>query len=371
MSLLADLFSAIDTRSLGEIAGGLGEPEQSVSRGLQSSIATVLGGMAAKSNNPATLQKLLEMAPTTAEDVSWSNLGRGIADPNAPQLSAGKRILSTLFAGSEGAVTRALGSGIGMQPGTVSSLLAMAAPMVMSFLGRRVRDEKLSMGGLGSLLQREVPAIRAALPAGVTELLWPREREMAAGASPVVAQTVTHERSSRGWILPLVLVCLIPFLAWLVSHGRRPVQAPPAQVGTANRITPETGMANRMAPETGTVPQATNIDLYFDTNSSRLQPDSAARLRKFVVDLGGNKAARITVNGYTDNVGSSDSNMRLSQQRADAVKNDLVRMGISQDRLNAQGFGQDNPKADNSTEDGRQNNRRVSVGVGTEGTGTR
>src|SRR5215469_16084148 len=244
MSLLADLFSTLDTRGVGDIAGALGEPEQSVSRGLQSSIATVLGGMATKSNNPATLQKVLDLTPT------------GIGDPNSPMMSAGQRMISTLFGGSEGSLARALGSGTGLQPGITSSLLTMVAPMVMGFLGRRVRDERMSMAGLGSLLQREVPAVRAALPAGVTDLLWPREREAAVGASPVVAQAVTPERSSRGWVLPLVLVCLIPLLAWLFSHGRRPVviQAPP-QVGTANRIAP-------------TIPapaQPANINLFFDT----------------------------------------------------------------------------------------------------------
>jgi len=358
MSLLADLFSTLDTRGVGDIAGALGEPEQSVSRGLQSSIATVLGGMATKSNNPATLQKVLDLTPTGIGDTSWSNLARGIADPNSPMMSVGQRMISTLFGGSEGSLARALGSGTGLQPGITSSLLTMVAPMVMGFLGRRVRDERMSMAGLGSLLQREVPAVRAALPAGVTDLLWPREREAAVGASPVVAQAVTPERSSRGWVLPLVLVCLIPLLAWLFSHGRRPVviQAPP-QVGTANRMAP-TIPAPAQAPA-----QPANINLFFDTASNRLQPDSAARLRKFVAVLTPNKDAHLTVSGYTDNVGSADSNMKLSKERADAVEGDLEHLGIAPDRITAQGFGEENPIADNSTAEGRQTNRRVSVGI--------
>jgi hypothetical protein len=75
-------------------------------------------------------------------------------------MSTGKGILSTLFGGSEGMLTRALSAGTGLQPGTTSTVLTMAAPMVMGFLGKRVRDQGLSMGGLGNLLQGEIPAIR-------------------------------------------------------------------------------------------------------------------------------------------------------------------------------------------------------------------
>ena len=71
----------------------------------------------------------------------------------------------------------------------------------------------------------------------------------------------------------------------------------------------------------------------------------------------------MTVSGYTDNVGSADSNMRLSKERADAVEGNLEHMGIAPDRITAQGFGEENPIADNSTAEGRQTNRRVSVGI--------
>jgi len=70
------------------------------------------------------------------------------------------------------------------------------------------------------------------------------------------------------------------------------------------------------------------------------------------------------VNGYTDNVGSSATNLRLSQKRANTVKADLVQMGIPAERLSAQGFGEENPLADNATKEGRETNRRVSVGLG-------
>lgn len=356
MSLITELFNTLDKRSLGGIANALGESDQSVSRGMQASIGTVVGGLASRSQDSTFLRSLLDLAPSGMGDVSWSSLAGGLAN-HSPLISAGQRIISKLFGNSEGAITRALGSGTGLQPSSTSSLMAMAAPMVLGFLGRRVHDDGLSIGGLGSLLQREIPAVRAVVPAGVSDLLWPREHEVSA-ASPVVAQTVARERSSASWLIPLIMLALIPGLIWLLNRAHRPtvvavIPARPPITGTANRVIPE-------------VPRPTmpgNVDLYFETGSAKLKPDSQARLNQFVNALTTNRDARVRVDGFTDNVGNATSNQRLSEARAKSVKAELVRMGVPADRLTAQGFGQDNPIADNATAAGRQMNRRVSVGV--------
>jgi outer membrane protein OmpA-like peptidoglycan-associated protein len=69
------------------------------------------------------------------------------------------------------------------------------------------------------------------------------------------------------------------------------------------------------------------------------------------------------VNGYTDNVGKPDANMRLSEARANMVAADLRHRGVSADVVTAKGYGEDSPIADNATADGRAKNRCVSVGV--------
>ncbi len=355
MSLITELFNTLDKRSLGGIANALGESDQSVSRGMQASIGTVVGGLASRSQDSTFLRSLLDLAPSGMGDVSWSSLAGGLAG-HSPLISAGQRIISKLFGNSEGAITRALGSGTGLQPSSTSSLMAMAAPMVLGFLGRRVHDEGLSIGGLGSLLQREIPAVRAVVPAGVADLLWPREQ--VSTASPVVAQTVARERSSASWLIPLIMLALIPGLIWLLHRAHRPtviavIPARPPITGTANRVIPAVPRAS--------VPG--NVDLFFETGSSTLKPASQARLNQFVGALAANRDARVRVDGFTDNVGNAAANKRLSEERANAVKAELVRMGVPADRLSAQGFGQDNPIADNGTASGRQMNRRVSVGV--------
>jgi outer membrane protein OmpA-like peptidoglycan-associated protein len=336
---------------------------------MQTAIGTVLGGLAAKSGDPGTMGKVLDFLPASAGDLTWSHLAGAASDPGSPLMSAGRRILSSVFGGSETAITQTLGTETGLPSGVSSSLLSMAAPMVLSYFARRMRSDGMTMGGMSTLLQREIPAIRAALPASLVALLWPRERERErereAIPTPMVhragaAATTTTERSSGRWVLPLVLLCLIPGLWWLFNHSRRPIGVVPST--TAN------GTANRMIPEapapitTGGLPGP--IDLYFNTASSKLQPDSRTQLDQFASAIKGNRDLHVMVNGYTDNAGNADSNMKLSQSRADAVVADLQHRGVSGDVVTAKGFGEDNPVADNGTADGRAKNRRVTVEVG-------
>ena len=71
----------------------------------------------------------------------------------------------------------------------------------------------------------------------------------------------------------------------------------------------------------------------------------------------------IKLGGYTDNTGDPQANLRLSQQRADAVMADLVKLGVDAGRMKAEGYGQEHPVADNSTEEGRAKNRRIDIRV--------
>ena len=74
-----------------------------------------------------------------------------------------------------------------------------------------------------------------------------------------------------------------------------------------------------------------------------------------------NKDVRFTVSGYTDDRGGVTYNQALSQRRADAAMKYLIARGVEIDRISAKGFGKVNPKFDNTTEEGRQLNRRVEI----------
>lgn len=99
----------------------------------------------------------------------------------------------------------------------------------------------------------------------------------------------------------------------------------------------------------------------FDTGKATIQPASAKTLDAAAAALKASGDVRIEVAGHTDNVGTPAANLKLSQQRAEAVMAALVERGIPAGRLTAKGYGQTTPVADNRSEDGRARNRRVEL----------
>lgn len=103
--------------------------------------------------------------------------------------------------------------------------------------------------------------------------------------------------------------------------------------------------------------------LLFDRNSATLQPSSYEQLNNVAAILKAYPNAKIRLGGYTDNTGDAEANRRLSQARANSVMAELTKRGIDPSRLSAVGYGDENPVADNSTEEGRQKNRRIAIRV--------
>jgi K(+)-stimulated pyrophosphate-energized sodium pump len=79
--------------------------------------------------------------------------------------------------------------------------------------------------------------------------------------------------------------------------------------------------------------------------------------------LKANPGVNVTISGYTDNVGDPEANLKLSQDRATNVMKALEGLGVAPNRLEATGYGQEHPVADNSTEAGRALNRRITLQV--------
>jgi outer membrane protein OmpA-like peptidoglycan-associated protein len=99
----------------------------------------------------------------------------------------------------------------------------------------------------------------------------------------------------------------------------------------------------------------------FDFKSSDLKPEAKVQLEKVVGIIAKNPLAHIRIEGHTDSVGSEKRNERLSRLRALSVKAFLVEHGVTDSRISTQGFGSSKPIADNKTETGRSQNRRVDI----------
>ncbi|MEO9023031.1 MAG: OmpA family protein [Ginsengibacter sp.] len=101
----------------------------------------------------------------------------------------------------------------------------------------------------------------------------------------------------------------------------------------------------------------------FDFGKATLRPQSYRTLDDLVDYLNRKQNERIEVGGYTDNVGSDTKNLVLSLERAQSIVSYLVAKGIVTERLEAKGYGADDPVAENDTEEGRQQNRRTEVKI--------
>jgi outer membrane protein OmpA-like peptidoglycan-associated protein len=107
-------------------------------------------------------------------------------------------------------------------------------------------------------------------------------------------------------------------------------------------------------------------DVLFATGKYDLRPEAQIVLAKLSGIILSHPGLNLAVEGYTDSVGSDDFNQKLSQQRADAVRDYLAGQGLSGDTMSAKGFGKADPVADNETPAGRQKNRRVEIVVSGE-----
>jgi outer membrane protein OmpA-like peptidoglycan-associated protein len=101
--------------------------------------------------------------------------------------------------------------------------------------------------------------------------------------------------------------------------------------------------------------------ILFDSGKSDIKPDGEIFLDRVATILKDKTTANVLVEGHTDNVGSAQSNLLLSQARAAAVKRGFLARGLKDTRIQTQGYGQTKPVADNATPDGRQANRRTEI----------
>lgn len=104
-------------------------------------------------------------------------------------------------------------------------------------------------------------------------------------------------------------------------------------------------------------------NIYFETDSFRILPQSEPELMQLVSLLETNPGMEVEIQGHTDNTGSKVNNMELSNRRAKSVVDFLIEHGISHERLTAEGYGETKPVASNGTKKGRRLNRRTTIKI--------
>ncbi len=392
---------------LSRMSAQTGDSEAALTKGLGAVIPLLFASVANKSNDPTFMSQVANIASDVARDTN--------VPTHIPQAVGGLSgidtttpiggWLSRLFGGNLSEVVDGITRYAGVSRGTSASLLSMAAPLVLGYLGRMVRRDGLNADGLADWLRGQRRAFASAVPSEVNALIPDIARAPVETARSVDRDVRRRaEQAPRfadqwtgGLALPIVLAALVlGGMFWWLGPDRTPVQTRAAHevsrtmgttgerigtskeraVGTAGERIGTTRERERAVGTAGeravpAVPAApvtrfeTDRTLRFETGSSSLASQSREELSNLAATLKAHPDARIQISGYTDNIGRESANVELSRSRAMAVKDALHSTGISTDRIQAEGYGSQQPIASNATAEGRAQNRRVVVMVTT------
>lgn len=224
-----------------------------------------------------------------------------------------------------------------------------------------------------------------AMYGGVIELFWERPDAKKplfsfsdTPGTPITAQFF-RQPDPPATRLPKPVVAPPPVAVVAASKPVPKPVVPPSRTATKAAIIPPitTSTVTVVKPNAAMVPKpvagpldglvtgetVTLRQVQFAQSSYVLLPGSSAELDQLVQVMNRNPQWRIEVAGHTDNVGDERLNLALSENRAKVVAHYLIRRGIAEDRINADGYGSSRPAADNTAEEGRVRNRRVEITI--------
>jgi OmpA-OmpF porin, OOP family len=390
-SFLEEASSLITPDLLDKAAAAFGVPTDGVQKAIGAAIPTVLGSIASRAGDSGFMGDLFHMVTQSATSGSATSAAMSAIESMAgggssPLLDMSKKLLGGVLGSSGDGVMSAIGrmAGLGTSGG---GIMGTVGALAISMLSNRVRTGGLSAASLGSSLLSERSALMAAIPAPIAALLGDRKPAVApvapmrSGAKPV---TTNSPDSLFVGLMGLLAAGLIGW--YFVAKNRAPTAPAPVAIQAPAPVAPATpgttlpgGMAIQFAPagiesqllafiqdSTKPVDKTTWFDfdrLLFETGSAKLQPTSFEQLNNIAEILKAYPMVALKLGGYTDNVGNRSANMQLSADRANTAMEQLVKLGIAPTRLQAEGYGDTVPVADNSTDDGRAKNRRTAARV--------
>ena len=406
LNILEALKDEFGDEIVGMLGKCIGEDSTKTKSALGAAFPAILGGLVSKGSSTQGASEILEMI-TKGGFGQDTLMGLGNAfgggDATKELLAAGAELLKKIFGDKVSGIIDLIAGTAGIGKSSASSLLGLVAPAVLGFLGREVKGGGLNVGGLMGLLSGQMEYLKAAAPAGLGSVLGLSELSGIPGGAKVVQGVELAEKRSSvwKWALPLVLIAAV--LAYMLKTCSVP---PPVKTsieqaekkaediggkvvagagGLLDRLgkflsvklpsgvelnVPEFGVERKLIAfieDAGKPVDKTTwftFDrLEFETGSATLKASSTEQLKNVAEILKAYPKVALKIGGYTDNVGDPGANMKLSAKRAENTMAELVKLGIDAKRLEAEGYGDRHPVADNSTEEGRQKNRRIDLRV--------
>jgi OOP family OmpA-OmpF porin len=396
MDLLQFAKDQLNTSAITRISDYLDRDPVDVTAGLSAALPTLIAGFMQKASTTQGASYLLNLLKndTRSEEFSFDVSGSLDSGKAAGLIPVGSGILSSLFGDRVKDVSDVVASASGMREGS-SSLLNLAAPLVLGILSRKVKNEGLGLSGLVSLLMGQKDSIKAALPSGLdgiinTNALGDFLGDTASPSTTRIRETVEEETSSKSWMpwLILALILLGGIYFWK-QCSKEPVAVAEEEIvvdvpmdgsaameiqktlpGGVSLSYPETSIENDLISFIEDQNRIVDKDtwfnfrkLTFEQGSSVIDAASQREVDNIAEILKAYPNVNVKIGGYTDNTGSDEVNTKLSADRAANVLAALVSRGIDASRLESEGYGPKHPIADNATEEGREQNRRIAVRV--------
>jgi OmpA-OmpF porin, OOP family len=377
LNTIKDLLTSETIMKAGSFVG---ESPATTQKAMDGIVPTLLAGLLNYSSTGSGANRLLSLVSEGNYGNLLNNLSSNLSGGSAMQdlLNSGREILSTLFGGKLNSVVDLISNFSGIKSSSASSLLSMAAPLILGVLAKEKTSQGLNASSLASLLLNQKNAITSLAPPGLAGILGLGSMaDLGSGigstATRVATDTVKGGSSLARWLLPLLLLCVLVAGLIYALKGRKievkeklaSVTLPGGSILNLAEGSFNYNLARFLANQGDTaIPKTFVFDhLNFESGTTQLTADSVPTINNLIAILKAYPSAEVNLVGYTDNVGDAESNKKLSQDRADAVRDTLVKSGIDSNRLTTAGYGAENPVASNDTEEGKAKNRRLELVV--------
>ncbi|HEY4067630.1 MAG TPA: OmpA family protein [Burkholderiaceae bacterium] len=333
INLLDLIQRALPSGTTTSLATTLGEPESAIQSGLSTLLPTLLGGLASRAATPAGAANVFSML--TAPNIDPGLIGKLgsmlSGGPSSSLTGLGGALLGDLFGNQAVNATGPALAGItGMKPGNAASLLAIAAPLVFSFLKKHIAAQNLNPTSTAALLAGQAEHLRGRLePAMTTALGLGQPGALLAGlgsslaaSGAAVAASGAAAASGLSRFLPWLLGLLVILgVLWYLFGG-----APKPSTVAPTALPAPVAMTDLKTP----------AKVYFETGKVDIGADGNALIAAVAALLDKNKTINVDLTGYTDKTGDSSANQELAKNRALAVKAGLVAHGVSAERIGTQ-----------------------------------
>ena len=330
-SLLDGLTDLIPPDVVGKAASALGESEAAIRKGFGGAFPALLSGVSSRADDSSFASSLFDLVRSPANDGSILNDVGGLVSENcsSPMVGLGTQLLGLLFGARTSTFTNTLAGYAGIKRSTASTLLQVAAPLVLAYIGRHARNDGLGATSLATLLRNQKHSFAAAVPSQLANAgRYPVTpvKDRAAYAAPETEQRATIWR----WLLP-AMAAIVGLALVIPLFGRKEQVDERDLMGAAvepARVPEHQAVAPTAATPTGTV--------YFDVNQAALPANGVRSLSSVIEYLKANPSATAVVSGYRDPFGDQATNEELAKNRAAAVRSSLVAAGIEESRIEMQ-----------------------------------